>query len=441
MRSIPFFLPMSLALTFFSPLTWANGGPVEWTKTSAAGDIRPKENISAALVEETLKIELAFDHYRVTALYTLKGNSKTTVPFGVPLVWMDYDDGEGLIPNKDQEFSSAGSRIRLRMNGKPVNCQPKLLDRSVRLDNEKTGESILQKGWCLASLPISKGTSRLEMSYRADYWFSDEVFTKSPLTEFGNRVVYYPLSPAGFWKGRVAKLDLQIDLGPYEGLEQVRRSPVRLNKQGSLLKGAGKSIDLKTVPPLVLSLKGVLAESHELMRWNSLKGMEYSRIKFQAKASSTLKGNYAVRNLGDGNPETAWCEGKKGGGVGEWVEFSIPTDFLQNQYCSFHGVIVTPGYLKKGAFLNNERLKKISLTECGQKNALDTMEFEPIRRFDLATKFKPLSDYKKPHATSFFRKLKTKQPACMRLTIDEVYPGRKFEDTCISEVALVVNCG
>ncbi|OJH42344.1 hypothetical protein BON30_03835 [Cystobacter ferrugineus] len=80
--------------------------------------------------------------------------------------------------------------------------------------------------------------------------------------------------------------------------------------------------------------------------------------KARACASSTLapKARYRVKNAFDGNVGTAWVEGAKGPGAGEWVvlEFEQPV--------SVYGMWVVPGYTKSmKTFLQNRVPRRLEL--------------------------------------------------------------------------------
>ncbi len=422
-----------------------NGGPVDWTRASSAGDIRPQQQQSVTLNEEHLKISLHLKEYTVTASYKLVSETSKKVKFGVPMIWLKYQFENEEIPKLPQDYK----KIKLQLNGKNVGCKPKLSKEPTELSshpipglyNSKPAP-VPARAWCLADLNFVKGENVLKMNYSASYWFEDYEFSKSPITEFSSRVLYYPFSPAGFWKGLISKIKIELDLGPYRHLQSVHLSPFKLESQGQHLTGIGRNLDLKMISPLVLSLNPDPAAKNQLIHWNSLKDKDYSRIMAEPNASSTLKGNYRAKNLMDGDPDTAWCEGKPGHGIGEWVEFYIPKDAKQYVTCRYYGVALTQGYLKQQTtFENNGRLKEVRLTECGEEEPFATAHFNDTQRHDLAVDVIKIQNYQNPQVLRFMNKIRDDQPVCLRLTIDKVYKGKKFEDTCISEVAILLNCG
>ena len=125
------------------------------------------------------------------------------------------------------------------------------------------------------------------------------------------------------------------------------------------------------------------------------------------------------------NPETSpggeqyreklrpWVEGVKGQGIGEWIELS--TDSYETPVSFF---LISNGYVsfeKPYLYKKNSRIKKMRIT-CKEENIdfvvglKDTPDFQEIRLPKKITGLKPT----------------------FRFTIEEVYPGTKWEDTCLN---------
>ncbi|MGG1616177.1 NADase-type glycan-binding domain-containing protein [Paenibacillus sp. NRS-1781] len=127
-------------------------------------------------------------------------------------------------------------------------------------------------------------------------------------------------------------------------------------------------------------------------------------------ASSTLPdqaGNsYAVRNIMDGDASTAWCEGVKGDGIGEWIKI----DFGSVQ--ELKGFELINGLAKSSnAFQANNRVKRMKLEFSNGQTMMVDNDF--IRNEFLDA----------PIHTSF-----------VKITIEAVEKGSKYHDTCISEI-------
>jgi hypothetical protein len=174
-----------------------------------------------------------------------------------------------------------------------------------------------------------------------------------------------------------------------------------------------------------------------------------SKYIVSTKASSVLKTdeinvyNYESKNLFDGDLNTAWCEGIKGHGEGEWVEFNFAN-------VSIGAIGIINGYTKREAiYYANNRIKKIKLDveyvpmrygeaqrSGGSEEALERettvidleqKQFNELNKNVEAPFMSWLADYDDNYR--HVRKI--------RLSILEVFPGTKYDDTCISEVYFI----
>ncbi|RAP33961.1 hypothetical protein DID80_07690 [Candidatus Marinamargulisbacteria bacterium SCGC AAA071-K20] len=134
-----------------------------------------------------------------------------------------------------------------------------------------------------------------------------------------------------------------------------------------------------------------------------------------AKAESTLSGQYSASNLVDGDVTTTWAEGSVDAGLYEHV-------FILNQYSNlvrntYNKIVFYTGYTKnKETFYDNNRLKKIYLNF--SNGNWRTVEFE---------------DTIEPQEIIMDKS----EISWLKITILEVYEGKKYNNTCISEVAFL----
>ncbi|WP_090737820.1 discoidin domain-containing protein [Paenibacillus sp. Mc5Re-14] len=127
-------------------------------------------------------------------------------------------------------------------------------------------------------------------------------------------------------------------------------------------------------------------------------------------ASSTLPdqaGNsYAARNIMDGDASTAWCEGVKGDGIGEWIKI----DFGSMQ--ELKGFELINGLAKSSKdFQANNRVKRMKLEFSNGQTMMIDNDFISNQFLD------------NPIHTSF-----------VKITIEAVERGSKYHDTCMSEI-------
>ncbi|AET57871.1 von Willebrand factor A [Paenibacillus terrae HPL-003] len=127
-------------------------------------------------------------------------------------------------------------------------------------------------------------------------------------------------------------------------------------------------------------------------------------------ASSTLPdqaGNsYAARNIMDEDTSTAWCEGVKGDGIGEWIKI----DFGSMQ--ELRGFELINGLAKSSnAFQANNRVKRMKLEFSDGQTMMVDNDF-------LSNEFPDGAIH-----TSF-----------VKITIEAVEKGSKYHDTCMSGI-------
>jgi len=136
-----------------------------------------------------------------------------------------------------------------------------------------------------------------------------------------------------------------------------------------------------------------------------------------ALASSALApdewGAYDVGSAVDGVVETPWVEGVEGPGVGQWLLLTFPGP-IELERIGF-GV----GYDRtETTFANNNRLKKAILSfSNGEQVELTLSDTRGIQTIPLV---------RAPAAAI--------QTSSVKVTIAEVYPGSKYNDTCIGEI-------
>ena len=138
-----------------------------------------------------------------------------------------------------------------------------------------------------------------------------------------------------------------------------------------------------------------------------------------ARASSVLKStltiNYSATNLLDGNVATAWNEGSKGPGVGQWVrlDFSRPVIPVRLE--------IANGYQKDAErFVGNVRVKGLELEYSDGSTQvvelLDTDGFQSVTTEPVSTEW-------------------------IKMTIVSVYPDYVWEDAALSEVRIFALAG
>lgn len=134
-----------------------------------------------------------------------------------------------------------------------------------------------------------------------------------------------------------------------------------------------------------------------------------------ARASSNLDPyeelTYVPSNVYDGNPATAWVEGVSGQGIGEWIEVECDNEM------PLKGIYIKNGYQKtKDIFYRNTRINQLlAVFPDGSEETLfleDRMGEQYLA-------------FSEPHYCS-----------TVKLVIESVFEGTKYEDASISEILL-----
>ncbi|MDH3973310.1 MAG: hypothetical protein OEV42_03425 [Deltaproteobacteria bacterium] len=142
-------------------------------------------------------------------------------------------------------------------------------------------------------------------------------------------------------------------------------------------------------------------------------------------ASSELRSNgsntYLGKNAHDFEMKTAWVEGKKDYGIGEYVEYKFNFDRYENYdgHLGITKILLANGYKKsKELWKANSRVKKLRMYVNNEPYAiLEIIDSFEIQTIDIGKFMFP------PKTTTL-----------IKFEIMEVYPGSKYKDVAISEL-------
>ena len=151
-----------------------------------------------------------------------------------------------------------------------------------------------------------------------------------------------------------------------------------------------------------------LPETVSPTQWNAQARFTY------ANASSVLEssqyGDYAASNVLDNDDSTAWVEGVDGDGIGEYITL------FADESAPVNGIKILNGYNKNAdIYAKNNRVARVRIT-------LSNGEIYELQLEDSYSTYTSL-DFGGPKAIEG-----------MRIEILSVYPGSKYQDTCISEI-------
>jgi hypothetical protein len=136
-------------------------------------------------------------------------------------------------------------------------------------------------------------------------------------------------------------------------------------------------------------------------------------------ASSHLRrdrwGRYQPRMAVDGRRSTAWAEGVRGSGVGEWIKLTF------REPIEVHSVGLDVGYdSRSDIFYKNNRIKRVTLVfSNGEQLQLGFADRRGMQTI-------PLVRAPGPNIETMF----------IKIVIEEVFPGWKYNDTCLAEVVV-----
>src|SRR6266849_5402933 len=282
-------------------------------------------------------------------------------------------------------------------------------------------------GWMVSELTFPVGEPiALEIHYAVDHrgedsWVSDDMHA-SP------RTFRYRLSTGAVWKGAIAKgtITLGADGIPVDEVE-IAAPRERFKRDGdrwawsfeNLAPTLADDITVRAVPGYFS--KGIYGQSvsDEPDRGYLERGGKYGagHQRFKAKASSTLPPSkvriYGAEHLAENGWEGTWAEGVPGDGVGEWVELQPkkPRPLI--------ALDIWPGFQssKPELFDANGRPSRVEILLNDEHRFVATLGDR------LGSQLVPILGYPKPVSK-------------LRITILEVFPGKKYADTCITKVWL-----
>ncbi len=418
-----------IALSFL----FGNGGNVYSDGFKSSGNITLSQAKNISLIREDLYITLKQDLVEVNVTYQLDNRDvDQTIKYGFPF-------------RVDNNYSSSGEDdwipvYRISLNNKRLTYNKKIYNNNVKSKEGLNENEIIR--WHLSDLPLKNGINRIEVSYSIKPYKAD-IDKPDPVFE-------YDFKPAATWdNGIVKEIKITLDRSNINepGME-VYYSGFNYNND----RKQDKIIIIKNNVDL-FKMENIIAyynfSEYRFNRDFSFKNSISNRNINKITASSTLSMKYTKANLIDEDFNTSWVEGKADNGVGEWieVEFNNKGDGLPN----FVG-IMNGYYQNEELYYANNRIKslKLTITEHIQPEEMSSAELKlgyVEYKFDEIIELPDLK-YVKPdiqNASKYLSTLHTNPPGTqdrmytlgikkIRFEILSVYPGKKYNDTCIAEL-------
>lgn len=253
--------------------------------------------------------------------------------------------------------------------------------------------------------------------------------------EHGNNVFKYNLFPAtSFGNGVVADFNISID-----------KTGVML-QEGKIISISGMDIkDDKSCYVINRHFKNFdLNKNRELRIEYDINGFYIASFikndwsfgnRFTVAATSELKEKttiYAAKHLQDGDYTTPWVEASSDFGSKDKLSFTLygnPEKFSANSYTDITHLYILNGFRKsEKTYYENNRVKKIRISANGKSYGEYILQDRP---------FKEINDFNFAYEADFIDLRYKSVPVKFDIEILEVYPGRKYNDTCISEIVIL----
>ena len=402
----------------------ANGGGYFRGGVERAGDLagfEPKETENIRILDEKLTVALGPREADVEVRYLMRNETdkKVKVRFGFP-VEESFDTelmvAAGVDGSVKTQVLKYCQEYVITAAGKPVAAKWQGEEKAV---SDKRFKGLA--GWLVSELTFAGGEEKPVMiRFRSAY--PSEIWDVSADTSTTAAIFKYRLSTAACWAGTIGTGRIVLKPNGIDPQELRVLKPVnRFKKEGDAWVWNFENLEPSLADDFEVEAQPEVREHSDTETTRHIeRGGTWllAHTNYEVSASSVLPpadGNsYEAAKLKSLWGNEPWSEGAPGPGVGEWVEM-VPTVAKP-----LAAIVVIPGYFKSaGLFRANARPKKILVTLNGQHEF--TTHLPDVREpFRIV-----IRDYVKP-----VKKI--------RLTFQEVWPGEKFEDLCVSGVKLEV---
>ncbi|HLJ50489.1 MAG TPA: DUF4424 family protein [Bryobacteraceae bacterium] len=425
----PALLPLALLLVVATPLlgNWGSdaGGSV------ASGTFRAYGTSQIEMQSENLTIVLYRDRAKVTVEYVMKNTADAVdVKAGFPCIGVGAPEIT-CTEIEDYQFTADGKTIPFQTEKGDVKNWRTLFSKEF-LEMAATGDDrpcgVCRLSWLTSTVHFDKAASHnIRIQYESVY----ENSSGGPSDDdyYNNDYFRYLLSTAAAWKGPIQRGKITIQ-GATVDLKSVTLKPANHFKEtpaGLVWEFTNLSPTLADNIEISMNDKfntvGVYDVENDGAQnsWYSFEGDRYyfDFHGYIAKASSERKG-YPVQNIADLNKATAWVADKSGG-----TDESITLTLAKPAHVDQLGII--PGYTKsKAIYFANNRIKDLEVSVNGGQPV-------PVSLPDEYISFAPGSKkaYQLIDLGGYTGPAKT-----ITLKVKQVYPGSKYNDTCISELLL-----
>jgi hypothetical protein len=396
----------------------------------ATGAFRAVGTDQIEMQNEDLMIRLYRDRAKVQVEYVLRNTGNAVdVTAGFPCLGV-ATKGSKCVEIEDYQFTADGKAIPYRTEKGDVKNWKRVFDQDMVniADNVADGLGGTPRMlWLSSTVHFEKGESKnIKIQYESLYEFSEGGYSED--SDWNDDHFRYLLSTANTWKGPIQR-------------GKVTLSAITIDPNSITIKPGNR---FRRIPGGFVweftNLKPTLDDNIEvcmnnkfsiISNYSSLDKNESSWYSFQGnkyyfdfhgytpKATSEKTG-YPVTNINDTKSETAWVAARNGG-LNESITLTLTKPEHVNE------VAIIPGYAKsKKVYFANNRVQELEVVVNGSHRVTATLP-------DEYNSFGPYS-YKGYELIDLGKYVGDAQT--ITLTVKKVYPGSKYNDTCISEILL-----
>ncbi|MCR9144520.1 MAG: hypothetical protein NXI24_19940 [bacterium] len=379
------------------------------------GNVRPVNDSEIHLDSEVVRIHLGRENYRVEVRYEFRNAGKArTVAMGFPIRKQDTH-----MTSPIRDFEAA-----LLVSGR---------EEALKVTPKASPDAGVSS-WNLFetfSVPFAAGQrrtviNRYEQIYQGVNYDHDYDEVK------------YILRTGALWAGKIKKARFEIifdglnpedvrsriGLFPNEELKRLEYYPyagltIEGGKGKVIENEQGFVIEYFNIEP---DFDLVLRLPHRLHSWAHVSS---------AAAGDDAKNSYGAKQAIDNDVRTAWVEGVDGPGAGESITIVVGPPM---QGGKIRGWYLIEGVEIVNGCARNEKLFRANARVRTLRLALNTLSEHLVPVGE--SRFGPgeehaLNDSRDPQVLEFARPIFVSE---LKLTILSVYPGEKYQDTCIAEI-------
>lgn len=441
MRRLSLLIPF---LLFFNELS-ANGGPFNPCSIVRVGDAELINMPNVELLREDLYIRIEGDYNVVTVKYRLRNQDyeTDTILYGFPVDFADDIDGEtGIVWRSDyvKDFGFSIDQktlpVREQTDFSVFRDKLELIDHNFSGEHLLTVEENFRRKWYFTTFVLKQNaTADLEVRYRVRNFSSDFASTKNLLPSYSRRSFRYDFTPASYWgKGLAGEFHLLIDDREVTRCGKTLKTggpDLQRNAEG-LLAFSKKQFDLGKAPDLFFAFELDEKFQSDYMREQMI---PHTWISSLCATSAHRSGKYPAENLFDGDFSSVWLEGRKAGRGETWIEIRLLPGY------ELQSIAIANGYVQNQEMYDNHgRVKELQIEfeypadEPGETEIFRDTIFYP----DLP--WRRIEDYNLAQICPIYEEefgFYMAPVTRVRLTVLDVWPGKKHDAACISEVFLL----